>query len=196
MMNLRNCLFILACFNYADASGLRGGNQGELIKNWIKKSAPIVLFDLMVSTPPTCGTNAEVTNDGTSCQCLPGYQGDAKTGCTDIDECASHTSCASNQTCKNTVGSFQCAPRTCANRYGNPCGPGSACTDTASGFTCAAINQYNCPVGCGPDSSCVDGGSSSGFICQCNPGFSRSQPYLHCLPNLQMSDSTPTSSLH
>jgi hypothetical protein len=57
-----------------------------------------------------CGENAELTDDASSCQCLPGYEGDAFTACTETDECASSTDCASNQICANTAGHFTCEP--------------------------------------------------------------------------------------
>ena len=67
----------------------------------------------------------------------------------------------------------------CANPFGNPCGPGRACTDTDTGFTCSPpINLLGCPVGCGQNSECVDGGSTSGFNCECLEGFSRPRPFL------------------
>ena len=37
-----------------------------------------------------CGVNAEPTNDGSSCRCLPGFTGNASTGCTDVNECAAN----------------------------------------------------------------------------------------------------------
>jgi Calcium-binding EGF domain len=126
----------------------------------------------------TCGANAVLINDQTSCQCLQGYQGDPFTECTDIDECASSPPCASNQICSNNPGSFTCEPIKCSNPYGNPCGPGSACADAASGFTCTP--QYNpniCPVGCGPNSSCVSGS------CVCNVGYYRPNASLPCVVN-------------
>lgn len=133
-MNLTNFWIILACFSVADARVLRDGNNRELLNWWYSKSA---------SSAQRCGTNAEVTGGGTSCHCLPGYQGNAFTECTDINECATPLTCASNQICQNTVGSFLCQPRTCSNPYGNPCGPGGACTDAASGFTCAYQYRSN-----------------------------------------------------
>lgn len=133
-----------------------------------------------VPPQPICGQNAKLADDASRCQCLPGYEGDAVAGCTDSDECqASTTACASNQICTNTVGSHECAPIQCANPYGNPCGPNSACADTAAGYTCAATNQDGCPAGCGPNSACV--GGASGFSCECGSGFYRPQKYLGCV---------------
>lgn len=134
-------------------------------------------------TPLLCGANANLTSDAASCRCLPGFEGDALLGCSDVDECKSVSTslCAANQVCANKIGSYACNPLKCANPYGNPCGPGSACTDNDSGFTCAPINQNGCPVGCGPNSTCVNGGVSTGFTCECNGGFYRPQPYLPCV---------------
>ena len=67
----------------------------------------------------------------------------------------------------------------CANPYGNPCGPGSACTDTETGISCAPINLEGCPVGCGPNSSCML--QQNAYECICNTGFSRPQKYLPCI---------------
>lgn len=138
--------------------------------------------EAVAKTAKKCGTNAELTDDASSCQCLPGYEGDALTACTEVDECASSAthSCKSNQICTNTAGSYTCQPALCANPFGNPCGPGSACTDTDSGFTCAATNTQSCPAGCGPDSQCVQG-ATGGFNCECNSGFYRKETYLGCV---------------
>ena len=67
----------------------------------------------------------------------------------------------------------------CATPFGNPCGPGRACADTDTGFTCSPpINQLGCPVGCGQNSECIEEGSTSGFNCECLEGFSRPRPFL------------------
>ena len=71
----------------------------------------------------------------------------------------------------------------CSNPYGNPCGPGSACTDTATGISCAPINTETCPVGCGPNSTCLLQSSSQRYECICDAGFSRPRPYLPCVAN-------------
>ena len=70
----------------------------------------------------------------------------------------------------------------CSNPYGNPCGPGSACTDTETGISCAPINVDGCPVGCGPNSTCQLQQQQS-YECVCNAGYSRPQPYLPCVAN-------------
>jgi Calcium-binding EGF domain len=127
----------------------------------------------------TCGTNAAVVpENATKCECLVGYQGDdpSGVGCTDMDECLQTNSCASNQECVNTAGSFSCVPRNCTNVFGNPCGPGSACMDTATGFTCQQIpGGVQCPAGCEPNSACVNN------ACICDAGFIRPQPFLPCV---------------
>jgi hypothetical protein len=104
--------------------------------------------------PPTCGSNAELTSDKTACQCVTGYEGDPLAGCTK----------------KEVI--------MCANPYGNPCGPNSACTDTPTGISCTPTNLEGCPGGCGPNSTCNN--SPSGYQCDCNLGFYRKQLYLPC----------------
>jgi hypothetical protein len=64
----------------------------------------------------------------------------------------------------------------CNNQYGNPCGPGSACTDTEPGFhTCSQVGEDNvCAFGCPPTEDCVLG------ECTCKEGFERTNQYLPC----------------
>lgn len=56
-----------------------------------------------------CGTGAQCINTqgGYFCQCPPGYNGNPKVACLDIDECASHA-CGPNAQCKNLPGSYKC----------------------------------------------------------------------------------------
>jgi hypothetical protein len=64
----------------------------------------------------------------------------------------------------------------CSNPYGNPCGPGSRCTDTPTGISCSPINLEGCPWGCGFDATCQK--TSTGlFDCICNPGYSIRPPF-------------------
>ena len=128
-----------------------------------------------VQAAPKCGENAGLTSDSLFCQCLAGFEGDAFKGCTRIDQCQVAIDCASNQVCVSGVGSHTCQPIACANSFGNPCGPGSSCTDGATGYTCSAAIMASCPVGCGPNSTCV------GALCECNSGFYRPKPYLGCV---------------
>jgi len=68
----------------------------------------------------------------------------------------------------------------CANPYGNPCGPGSICTEIGEGFTCSPMEGIKgCPVGCGPHSTCKK--NDSVFTCECDSGFHRPNPYLGCV---------------
>lgn len=68
----------------------------------------------------------------------------------------------------------------CANPYGNPCGPGSACQDEDNdvGYSCTPLydDEIVCPVGCPPTEYCDRG------TCRCKPGHVRKQPYLPCFP--------------
>ena len=111
-----------------------------------------------IPTPPplTCGLNAELTPDGKSCECISGYEGDALTACTEREIVM------------------------CANPYGNPCGPNSACTDTPTGISCTPANLNGCPAGCGPNSTCLNNGDGAGYQCECDLGFYRKESYLPC----------------
>jgi Calcium-binding EGF domain len=64
-----------------------------------------------------CGPNAKVASTKQGCICKTGYKGNNPVkGCTDLDECAlSKLVCATDQECRNTVGSFSC------NAPINPC---------------------------------------------------------------------------
>ena len=109
-----------------------------------------------VVVPPTCGSNAELNMNQTSCQCKSGYEGNATLGCTEIIK---------------TVF--------CSNPYGNPCGPNSACTDTPTGISCSPTNLETCPNGCDLYATCINSGTN-GYQCECNTGYYRAQPYLPC----------------
>jgi hypothetical protein len=152
------------------------------------------------TSTPKCGRNARLVG-GSTCQCLTGYEGNAAQGCTDRNECAAiafnsssplpatlpKPACPSNQQCVNTVGSFTCQPKTCANPYGNPCGPVTACTDAPGGFICTPL--YNatiiCPGGgCPTTETCIPGSVSNNTVatCQCKAGHHRPISYLSCVP--------------
>jgi len=104
----------------------------------------------------TCGSNAEtlqLSDTVCQCQCLTGYEGNADTGCTDIDECQSSPApCDANADCANTVGSYQCA---CRSGF------------TGDGITCEDI------IDCLPSNPCVKGVCTDvpgSYNCTCNPG--------------------------
>jgi hypothetical protein len=89
----------------------------------------------------------------------------------------------------------------CANPYGNPCGPGAACHDTATGFTCKLLYQQEkvaiCPFGCSPNEHCTltkssetnptlrhgrfAQGDTALSHCECNPGYYRPESWLPCV---------------
>jgi hypothetical protein len=146
------------------------------------------------SDPALCGANAMRLKNET-CQCLPGFQGDATKNCTAtikkvLNPCHVNNPCPSNQLCINNSSSSSnadndedndepvvtCEPIRCATPF-NPCGPGMACYDKPTGYTCTRIYGNDiCPVGCSPNSSCVAG------KCECNPGYTRPVSYLGCVP--------------
>lgn len=58
-----------------------------------------------------CGADSLCTNTegGFSCECPPGFSGDAKIACLDIDECTSTKDiCGRNANCANLPGTFRC----------------------------------------------------------------------------------------
>lgn len=84
-----------------------------------------------------CGTGAQCVNTqgGYFCQCPPGFSGNPKVSCVDIDECAAHA-CGPNAQCKNLPGSYQCD---CKPGYSGKCKsdrrarlPGTGGTDSPS----------------------------------------------------------------
>lgn len=89
-------------------------NSQQLIE--FTNSSLIACLDInecVVSTTPgikpVCGSGAQCINTAGAyfCQCPPGYNGNPKVACLDIDECASHA-CGPNTLCKNTPGNFKC----------------------------------------------------------------------------------------
>lgn len=71
----------------------------------------------------------------------------------------------------------------CANESGtNPCGPGRACHQTDSGFTCEDIPEIQgCPAGCAPHSTCVFQHDDQNYSCECDTGYYRFHPNLGCV---------------
>lgn len=91
----------------------------------------------------------------------------------------------------------------CASQHLNPCGPGSVCTDTDTGFVC--VNQLKnrpiCPMGCGPNESCIASArqESSSLSstergvhhhCECNSGYQRLNPFLPCVAKVKDPEGT------
>ena len=167
---------------------------------------------------PDCGENAHCTVNSTSftlqCECDPGYDGDPYHNCTDIDECFTKDfnftvlhNCNEtywNETCRNTVGSFECL---CPDGYDrnnitglceedqNECSLGNhnchqnaTCSNTDGSFTCDCIlptignGEYcveiKCPV-CGPNAHCTWNGTDT--TCVCAYGFEGDDPYDECI---------------
>lgn len=161
MMNLKICLIFIAC-TAADASLLRGLAQTTICQK------------VNTTTYETLSVSQSIAYRAINS--LIAVSGGCKTACAGLCKSSpSFVATANSCTCPNEV------IVKCSNPFGNPCGPGSACTDTDTGHTCAPTNLYNCPVGCGPNSSCVNEGKNIGFYCLCNSGFYRTKPYLGCV---------------
>lgn len=119
-----------------------------------------------------CDVNAvcKTTQNGFTCTCEDGYQGDGKS-CEDIDECTeSLDNCHEYAECDNTPpGSFTC---TCEEGYE---GNGIVCEPA----TCAGF-------ACGDNAHCNDEG---GLHCVCDPGF-EGDPNAGCT-NIDDCDPSP-----
>jgi hypothetical protein len=149
---------------------------------------------------PICAENATWVALRGSCQCDDGFVGDPVLGgCADKDECAEDPGrCGPGAVCTNTEGSHRCAcdvgftgtppnckvGSSCNTTFGrSPCGPLALCEDTDAGHMCKTISLQGCPVGCDPNSSCVeDNDKNSTWSCVCNPGYSRSSESMPCSP--------------
>eukprot|EP00736_Rhodelphis_marinus_P008051 Rmarinus@m.28362 len=106
-----------------------------------------------------CGGNATSLAGSTAsvnCTCITGFDGDASIQCFDANECLSQLdSCAENEICENTVGSFQCR---CASGFG------------AVNGTCVDSNE--CEIGshtCSGEMDCVN--TVGSFSCDCSAGY-------------------------
>ena len=117
-----------------------------------------------------CGENTVCAGmpGARSCACAPGYRGDPKTGCTDIDECADGQvtdDCDDTKTeCKNADGGYVCACKQGLERVGDKCVNIDECT-YATDLCDAAASCTDLPVGytCGP---CKSGYRGDGRACQ------------------------------
>jgi len=161
-------------------------------------------------TETVCGGGAEcwlTSSYDDECRCLPGFEGDPMTECTDIDECSVLTDpCGSGSAvCENIAGSYNCncdmglvyslgtqnctAPSACAS---NPCNSDvSSCVETATGAVCQCHDGYasdgtdfgcrdvdECAnVPCGANSRCVN--TIGSFTCHCITGYV-GNPYDGC----------------
>jgi len=136
-------------------------------------------------------------NDGFTCECDPGYEGDGFE-CADVDECADGSNdCSPNARCENTVGSFECS---CAPGYrgdgficedvdecaegSDDCSPNGLCANTPGEYACACATGYRgdgvtcvdvdeCSEAtndCSPNAVCQN--TEGSFTCECAPGFS------------------------
>lgn len=138
-----------------------------------------------------CGNNAICKNvpGGYSCQCPPGFTGDSKRLCSDLDECSKPNACGEGAVCNNLAGSFDCAcpPGTIADpdprirciavvtcSANNEC-PGNAVCDEHQRCLCPEPNVGNdcrhpCEtMSCAPNAQCMIVNNVA--QCLCAEGF-------------------------
>ena len=156
-------------------------------------------------TCPNCGENAHcVLSDGiTTCECDDGYEGNAYTGCTDINECdntALHVCDEYNpvQDCINVNGSYGCACtigfehndndpdcddiNECANEVLNNCNTNQTCVNTYGSYFCSGNDTDElCPTcdDCGLNAHCVVDDDSMAPLCKCYYGY-LGDPLVEC----------------
>jgi Calcium-binding EGF domain len=118
----------------------------------------------------SCGANAAVV-DG-QCQCNIGYEGDATTGCTDINECSDiNVACPivpggneGGYVCTNTEGSFTCGDVDECALGTHTCGNYEQTGIWGSPTECVNVDGYFLCKPCGYNAEIVDG------RCTCMPG--------------------------
>lgn len=141
----------------------------------------------------SCGPNAEchVVAHSAFCNCLPGYQGDAFTGCTQnpvervpLNPCSS-TPCGENSICtvENGIAKCSCISPYIGNAYGAGCRPECVYnSDCASGMAC--IRQHcrdPCPGVCGSFAECSVVNHVP--VCTCMRNY-QGDPFTACRPTL------------
>jgi hypothetical protein len=104
-----------------------------------------------------CGDNTVCAGEAgsRSCDCAPGFEGDAAAGCEDTDECAGSDVCGDHGRCINVPGGYICA-----------CADGFERTDGE----CVNIDECERDLDlCDPNADCKD--TTPSFECDCKEGF-------------------------
>ena len=190
-MNYNNFLILFACISIVDAGTLRGSRREPLISITVCHEDEVGSYTTITVGAATSWLHLLFHND---------VAGSCEIVCEDLCEDYNSFDASANAcTCSDAAATDEVQPEEiaeteeyveiveidpvvkCASSPWNPCGPGSACTDTDTGFTCSPpINQLGCPVGCGPNAECVVGGNSL-FTCECKEGFTRPEAFLSCV---------------
>jgi cysteine-rich repeat protein len=194
----------------AETDGAIGADEAALYNGWSRGPREQVHVwdhpwpghycgDGVVGTNEECDDGDHGVGDGcnTNCRIEPGFtcQG-SPSACADVDECHATTAACGNQaTCRNLIGSFECACNAgfdgngmtcsdvdecalgldacddnaqCRNKLG---GYGCACNTgyEGDGFTCADIDECAGTSPCAVGSVCAN--HDGGFKCACDVGF-------------------------